>query len=164
MIRGEGFLLAAILAAWGAACHRAPPSGGGDGGASVVPVRVPAALTLARALDTLTVGIDPASLATTQVTVHPGMVLGVETDVAVFPQGGARPAEGRHGYASGTDFDGSAQTWSTAHDGIPDPAVKYVAEVQLVLFETDVPAGRPWDPHAGRYVALWTRTLRQAEE
>lgn len=127
-------------------------------------IRVPAALTLARALDTLTVGIDPGSLATTQVTVHPGMVLGVETDAVVFPQGAARPSEGRHGYSSGTDFDGSTETWSTAHDGIPNPAVKYVAEVQLVLFETDVPAGRPWDPHAGRYLALWTRTLRQAEE
>jgi hypothetical protein len=46
--------------------------------------------------------------------------------------------------------------------------VKYVAEVQLVLFETDVPAGRQtsnmWAPHAGKYEVLWTRTLRQAEE
>jgi hypothetical protein len=164
-------LLAAVLAGYGVGCNRpAPPtaSTADAAGASALSVRVPAALTLARALDTLWVGVDPASLATTQVTVDPGMVLGVETDVVVFPQGGARPAEGRHRYSSGTDFDVGTDTWSTAHDGIPDPAVKYVAEMQLVLFETDVPAGhaagRPWDPHAGKYMALWTRTLRQAEE
>jgi hypothetical protein len=42
--------------------------------------------------------------------------------------------------------------------------VKYVAEVQLVLFETDVPPGHMWNPRAGHYHALWSRTLRQAEE
>ncbi len=114
-------------------------------------VRVPAALTLARALDTLTVAVDPASLATTQVAADPGMILGVETDVVVFAQGGPRPAEGRHGLSSSTDFDVGTDTWSTAHDGLPVPGVKYVAEVQLVLFETDVPPGHMWDPHAGKY-------------
>lgn len=137
---------------------------GDAAGTRSLSVRVPAALTLARALDTLTVSVDPASLAATQVEAEPGMVLGVETDVVVFAQGEARPTQGRHGYASGTDFALGADTWSTAHDGIPVPGVKYVAEVQLVLFETDIPSGYLWDPHAGRYRALWTRTLRQAEE
>jgi hypothetical protein len=127
-------------------------------------VRVPAALTLARALDTLTIAVDPASLAATQVEVAPGMGIGVETDVVVFARGGERPARGRHGLSSGADFDVGTDTWTTAHDGIPVPGVKYVAEVELVLFETDVPAGHMWDPHAGKYKALWTRTLRQAEE
>jgi hypothetical protein len=36
--------------------------------------------------------------------------------------------------------------------------------MHLVLFETDVPPQHEWDPHAGHYKALWTRTLRQAEE
>jgi hypothetical protein len=137
------------------------------GGTLELSVRVPAALTLARALDTLTVGLDPASLATAQVAADPGMILGVESDVVVFPQGGERPAAGRHGYTSGTSFDVGEDTWSSAHDGLPVPGVKYVAEMQLVLFETDVPASRArdgWDPHAGKYRPLWARTLRQAEE
>lgn len=157
-----------LLSALGAGCSRHATSttsvAGDAGGMRQVAVRVPAALTLARALDTLTIAVDPGSLAATEVTADPGMVVGVETDVVVFAQGGARPAEGRHGLSSGTDFDVGTDTWSTAHDGIPVPGVKYVAEMQLVLFETDVPAGHLWDPHAGKYRALWTRTLRQAEE
>lgn len=127
-------------------------------------VRVPAALTMARALDTLSVAIDPASLALTQVTVDPGMTLGVESDVVVFPQGQTPPPNPRHGLSSGADFDRWADTWSTAQDGLPVPGVKYVADVRLVLFATDVPPGHMWDPHAGRYEVLWTRTLQQAEE
>lgn len=127
-------------------------------------MRVPAALALARALDTLTIAVDPASLATTQVTADPGMALGVESDVVVYPQGEERLARGRHRLSSGADFGGDLETWSTAKDGLPAPGVKYVAEAALVLFETDVPPGPAWDPHAGRFKALFTRTLRQAEE
>jgi hypothetical protein len=152
-----------------AACTRPAPTAGPAGDAQgprlELLVRVPAALTLARALDTLTIAVDPASLAATQLAADPGMVIGVETDVVVFPQGGQRPAGGgRHGFSSGESFDVGTDTWSTAHDGIPVPGVKYVAEMELVLFETDVPVGHLWDPHAGKYVALWRRTLRQAEE
>jgi hypothetical protein len=141
----------------------------GDGvsepvGSLQVSVRVPAALTVARALDTLTVAVDPASLAATVVAADPGMVLGVETDVVVFAQGEKPPPSMRHGLTSGTGFDVGRDTWSTAQDGIPLSGVKYVAEMEVVLFETDVPAGPMWDPHAGKYRALWRRTLRQAEE
>jgi len=129
-----------------------------------VSVRVPAALSLARGLDTLSVAIDPASLAATQVTADPGMTLGVETDVSVFAQGQPPPPPGRHGLSSGTDFDVGSSIWNTAQDGLPVPGTKYVAELRLVLFETDVPTGPHWDPHGRHYRALWTRTLRQAEE
>lgn len=163
-------VVAVMLSALSAGCNRRTPttsvSGDTPDAAETrqLSVRVPAALTLARALDTLTIAVDPASLAAMQVTADAGMVIGVETDVVVFAQGGERPTRGRHGLSSGVDFDVGTDTWSTAHDGIPVPGVKYVAEVELVLFETDVPAGHMWDPHAGKYKALWTRTLRQAEE
>lgn len=165
--------VAVLLATLSAGCHRRIPTTSLLADSPDTPdaaetrqlsVRVPAALTLARALDMLTIAVDPASLAATQVTADAGMVLGVETDVVVFAQGGERPARGRHGLSSGADFDVGTDTWTTARDGIPVPGVKYVAEVELVLFETDVPAGPMWDPHAGKYKALWTRTLRQAEE
>jgi hypothetical protein len=148
-----------------------------DAGAALteeLPVRVPAALRIARALDSLSVGIDPASLALTQVPVDRGMTIGVERDVFVFPEGQARPAEGRRGVGSGPSFDAATDTWTTTDSGIPVPGTKYVAEVELVLFETDVRPGQTqtrqtgqtgsWDPRAGRYKALWSRTLRQAEE
>ena len=158
--------VAFVALAAAAACARPPsPSPGSDAAApSVVSVRVPAALSLARALDSLSVAVDPGSLAVTQVTVNPGMTLGVETHVAVFAQGQPPPQPARHGLTSGTDFALGTSIWNTAQDGLPVPGTKYVAEMQLELFETDVPPGHSWDPHAGRYKALWTRTLRQAEE
>lgn len=68
------------------------------------------------------------------------------------------------GLQSGAGFSLGIDTWSTRTDGLPVPGTKYLAEVRLVLFETDVPPQHEWDPHAGRYQALWTRTLQQAEE
>ena len=127
-------------------------------------VRVPAALSLSRGLDTLTVSIDPASLAGTEVTVDPGMSLGVESDTAVFAAGQQPAPTGRKGYVSGASFSLGTTTWSRSADGIPVPGTRYVAEMRLVLFETDVPPQQAWNPHAGRFKALWTRTLRQAEE
>jgi hypothetical protein len=150
----------------GAACSRPAPSAppGEDAGPREIAVRVPAALSIARSLDTLSVAADPAMLAATQVTVDGGMVVGFETDTLVFPLGRERPAAGRHGLASGPAFDTGTSTWSTSVDKIPVPGTRYAVEMNVVLFETDVPPGHHWDPHAGRYKALWTRTLRQAEE
>jgi hypothetical protein len=129
-----------------------------------VRVPVPAAIRVARGLDTLTVSVDAASLADTTVSVDPGMTLGIESHTSVFPAGGAPSGEGRHGLASGTDFTAGIDTWNTRTEGLPLSGTKYVAETTLVLFETDVPPQHHWDPHAGRYQPLWTRTIRQAEE
>ena len=54
--------------------------------------------------------------------------------------------------------------WSSRDDGLPQVDEKYEAEMKLTLFETDVPPGHEWDPHAGQFKVLLTRTLRQAEE
>lgn len=128
-------------------------------------MRVPNALRVARALDSLSVEIDPTAGAETTVRADPGMVLGVESEIRVFGRGrpgGAGP--GRHGYASGATFDVGRSIWSTREDGIPQVDEKYEAEMKLVLFETDVPPGHEWDPRAGQFKVLLTRTLRQAEE
>jgi hypothetical protein len=127
-------------------------------------VRVPAALSIARALDTLSVSVDPSSLADTTVTVDAGMVVGVESETVVFAIGQPRPASGRRGLQSGADFALGVDTWSASAEGLPTPGTKYVAEMRLVLFETNVPPQHEWDPHAGRFEVLWTRTLRQSEE
>ena len=149
------------------ACDRQAPLaiGGADAsGPHAQTVRVPGALSLSRGLDSLSVSIDPTSLAETQVTADPGMALGVESETVVFPVGQQPAATGRNGYASGASFSLGTLTWSSRTDGLPVPGTRYVAEMRLVLFETDVSPQHEWDPHAGRYKALWTRTLRQAEE
>lgn len=127
-------------------------------------VRVPAALMISRAIDALSVSVDPASLALTHVTTDVGMVVGVEREVFVFPEGVARPAVGRRSVVPAADFAASTDTWTTKEDGIPAPGTRYVVEVRFVLFEADVAPVNGWDPHVGNYKALWSRTLRQAEE
>jgi len=162
----QRIVLAGILALSACDSRRAPTGTHGSDapGPGVQSVRVPGALSLSRGLDTLSVSIDPASLAGTEVTVDPGMLLGVESDTVVFPVGQQPPASGRKSYALGTGFSLGTSTWSTHADGIPVSGTRYVAEMRLELFETDVPSHPEWDPHSGRYKALWTRTLRQAEE
>ena len=127
-------------------------------------VRVPAALTISRALDALSVSVDAASLAWTHVTTEAGRVVGVEREVFVFPAGQTRPASGRRRVVPSTDFGVGTDTWTTKQDGIPVAGTQYVVEVRFVVFETDALPANGWDPHAGNYKALWSRTLRQAEE
>jgi hypothetical protein len=150
-----------------AACDRgtsSPSSARDSSGPRELAVRVPGALMIARGIDSVSVSIDPTSLADTTVLADAGMVIGIETECFVFPMGQARPASGRHGLTSSANFDVGVSTWNANADGIPVQGTKYVAEMEIVLFQTDVPAGHKWDPHAGRFKALWTRTLRQAEE
>lgn len=128
-------------------------------------MQVPAGIRIARSLDSLAVSFDPAARAPVSLVVDPGMVLGVETEERVFPVGGRRPKEAsRLGLASGADPYGGTSIYSTSQGGIPAPGTRYEVEIQLVLFETDVPPGPMWQPRAGRHKELWRRTLRQAEE
>jgi hypothetical protein len=134
-------------------------------------VRVPAGLRIARSLDTLTVTLDPATLATTTVVVDAGMIAGIEARTSVRPLGrdpaprtpAAAPV--RHAIAAGTSFEGVVATWTTTPDGIPVPGTRYAVTMELALFETDVPPGGASSPPAesGRRL-LWSRTLEQAEE
>ncbi|HEV3192060.1 MAG TPA: hypothetical protein VGY54_16225 [Polyangiaceae bacterium] len=133
-------------------------------GPQEISIRVPAALSIARGIGALSVSIDPASLADTTVQADRGTFIGVEAEVFVFPVGQARAAARGHSLQSSADFGAVTATWDAEHDGIPGSGTKYIAEMQLVLFETDVAPGREWNPHSGHYKSLWTRTLRQAEE
>jgi hypothetical protein len=119
---------------------------------------------ITRAIDALSVSVDPAALAFTQVTADAGMVIGVEREVFVFPEGQARPAVGRTAVVPSVDFTASTDTWTIKQNGIPVLGTRYAVEVRFVLFETDVPPANGWDPHVGNYKSLWSRTLRQAEE
>ena len=158
------FAVATILLA---SCHspRTLASIGADASGLVqLSLRVPAALMIERAIDTLSVAIDPATLGLTQVEADAGMALGVETQTRVFPKGRQQDALERRAVGRGADLAAGAATWIAKKDGIPEPGTEYVVEMRIVLFETDVPASNAWDPHAGNFKSLWTRTLRQAEE
>jgi hypothetical protein len=163
--RACALALAAALAQVGA-CSRPAGSSRAEERTSggEVALRVPAALRIAHALDTLTIDFDPAARAPVVLSVGAGMALGIETTAYVFPAGGARPARGRVLVLPGGDLDRATSTWSTKADGIPQPGTRYVVEMEVTLFETDVPPGPDWNPRAGQFRVLWSRTLRQAEE
>jgi hypothetical protein len=160
-----------LFIAWSCAagCRSQSSSLGDASAARSVTVHVPGALRVARAIDLLSVEIDPSSRADVEVSVDPGMSLAVETESQVFVAGEsiakARTLSGR---ASGGDFDVGVATWSTALDGVPQLDKKYVVEMRLVLFETDLPlahdSDRDADAHGAHLKTLLTRTLRQAEE
>jgi hypothetical protein len=158
------WLVVALLSS--VACSRQALSASPDAasGPRELALRVPAALMIARAIDSLSVSVDPATLASTQVAADVGMVIGVEREVFVFPKGQARPASGRSNVAPSADFTVSTDTWTPMHDGIPVLGTRYAVEGRFVLFETDVAVANGWNPHAGNYKALWSRTFQQAEE
>ena len=159
MLIGAFALLALVTA-----CDRHRAAGMDAAAAREVVVRVPAALRIARGLDTLSVELDPDARAEMTVKVTPPSTLGVAYTTRVFEAGGTRVVSERHGDVPGPGFDLGTLVWRSDQDGLPQPGRKYVVEMRLVLFETEVAPGPRWNPHKGRFRSLLTRTLRQAEE
>jgi hypothetical protein len=123
-------------------------------------VHVPTKLKIERTTDRLSVEIDQTSLAATNLMVGTNMVTGVHSKEYVFPEGEPRPANGKHGW--GTDFNLGTSLLHTRPDGIPLPGKKYVVEVDLTVFETDVPPQHAWQPQGSKnYKVLWQQTLKQ---
>ena len=151
-----------VLLALGAGCRRASKAEGATG--RELSVQVPAALQVARGLDTLSVQLDPDLLARRTVRVEPGWTVGLSYRARVFEQGQTRVESERHGDLPGRGFKLGTLQWRTGRDGLPRPGNKYLVEMKLVLFETDVPPGPHWNPHSGHFKPLFSRTLRQAEE
>ena len=124
-------------------------------------VHVPTKLKIERASDTLSVEIDKSSLEATNLMVGTNMVTGVENKVYVYPDGEPRPANGGYGLG-GTDFNLGKRFWHTKPDGIPLPGKKHVVEVELTIFETDIPPQHDWSPQGSKnYKILWQRTLKK---
>ena len=123
-------------------------------------VHVPTKLKIEGTTDTLSVEIDKSSLEATNLMVGTNMVTGVENGIYVYPDGEPRPAIGGYGLG-GTDFNLGTSFWHTKQDGIPLPGKKYVVEVELTVFETDIPPQHMWSPHGKNYKAIWQRTLKQ---
>jgi hypothetical protein len=129
-----------------------------------VSIRVPTELKIQRTSDTLSVTIDTNSFESTNLMVGTNMVTGVQSKIYVYPEGESRPASGGSGLSSSLDFNSGVRYWHTRQDGIPLPGKKYMVEMDLVAFETDVPAQHMWDPYGKNYKILWQQTLKQTVE
>jgi hypothetical protein len=127
-------------------------------------VHVPTKLKIERTTDMLSVEIDHSSLEATNLMVGTNMVTGVQNESYVFPEGEPRPANDGYGLG-GTDFNLGKSVWHTKQEGIPLPGKKYVVELHLTVFETDVPPQHMWSPQGSKnYKVLWRRTLKQTVE
>src|ERR1035437_3940595 len=129
-----------------------------------VSVRVPTRLKIERTADTLSVEIDTNSFESTNFTIGTNMVTGVQSKVYVYTEGQPRPANGGYGLG-GTDFNLGTSFWHTKREGIPLPGKKYVVELDLTIFETDIPSQHMWRPQGSKnYKVLWQRTLKHTVE
>ena len=129
-------------------------------------VHVPTKLKIERASDTLSVEIDKSSLEATNLMVGTNMMTGVENKIYVYREGESRPAIGGYGLG-GIDFNLGTSIWHITADRVPINPMskqKYVVEMDLTVFETDIPPQHMWSPPSKNYKVLWQRTLKQIVE
>jgi hypothetical protein len=102
------------------------------------------------------------------------MVLGMETDLRVYAVGDPRPAHaGRIGLSSRVNlcnadekdgYENSSEILNRSQEGIPELGKRYVVEIVVTVFETDIPAQHMWTPAASKkYKVLWSGTLKTVE-
>ncbi len=128
-------------------------------------VKVPTRVKIERGTDTLAIEVDRNSLQTTNITVGSKMVTGVQSELFVYAEGDARPSQpGRIGLSGGLDFNLGKDFFNSKQQGIPMPGKKYVVEMDLSIFETDIPPQHMWSPYGKNYRVLWKRTLRRLVE
>ena len=127
-----------------------------------VPLTAPARLLIHRLAGSLTVAADTNSFTTTNLTVGTNMAIGTQSEWFIYPVGTPRPDHGDMELTGRFDFSISPPQWSAVSDHPPLPGKKYVVELALTAFETDIPAQHMWRPNAGsHYRVLWQRTLKQ---
>jgi hypothetical protein len=154
----------------GLSIKAAPRAGADPAIRQRVSVRVPTRLKIERTTDMLSVGVDnQSSLEATNLRLDTNLVTGVKSELYVYPAGTARPApandRGCGGLASGLDFNLGIHLLHMKPDGIPLPGIKYIVEMDLTMFETDIPGGHMWHPQSSKnYKELWRRTLKQVSE
>ena len=139
-----------------------PPIAGADPSVGQqVFLRVPTRLKVGRGPETLSVGIDPATLVMTNITVGAKMESGVEMKLFVCRNGDERPESSEVDRASELEFD--LQPSVLQAKDLPS-AKACTVEIECAAFESDVPAQHSWDPGSDNYKVLWNRALKQTVE
>ena len=125
-------------------------------------VKVPTKLAVGRTSDTLSITVDQTNLELTNIMVGSKMVTGIRNEIFVYPKGATRPLSGgRQGLSSSLDFNLGTAILNTSQDSIPVPGETYIVEMNLAIFETDIPPQHMWSPYSQYYKVLWERALKQ---
>jgi hypothetical protein len=123
--------------------------------------QVPTKLRVGRTDDRLTIEVDPSSLEAITGEVGANMVTGMKHALRVY-RGKELVVSGYGGL--GGDWNVGTLYLNRGLDKIPKPGEKYTVEMDMSLFETDVPAQHQWAPESDRYKVLWSRTVKQDVE
>ena len=128
--------------------------------------RVPARLKIARTEDTFSVTIDSDSFESTNLLVGTNMITGVQSELLVYPVGEPRPTNrDRMAESGGLVFNMGTAYWHAKPDGIPQAGKRYIVEMNLAAFETDIPPQHLWSPQSSKnYKVIWQRILKQTVE
>jgi hypothetical protein len=127
-----------------------------------VSVRIPTKLKIERSADTLSVTIDTNGFDSTNLMVGANMITGVERRLFIYAEGDTKPTNGSGGLEGGLTFNLGTGYWHAKSDNLPLPGKRYVVEMDLAVFETDIPAQHMWDPQGSKNCkVLWRQTLKQ---
>ena len=143
-----------------------PPILGADPSARHhVSFQMPTKLKIQRTADVLSVAVDLAATESVNLMVGRKMVTGVESQLYVSEESKSGHADRQlRRSSSATDFNLGTAFLNAQQDGLPIPGRRYIVEMDLAVFETDIPPQHMWEPRGGKFTVLWHRTLKQVVE
>ena|SRR6266446_5243001 len=129
-------------------------------------VRVPTTFKVFRTAKVMVFYKDCEPLKPTKLLVGSKMVLGMSTKLYIYPVGGVRSAKPTQESLGGLPRKGtrSRSLFYPKADGPLVPGKPCIVELDVVIFETDIPPQHMWGPESGKYKVLWRTTLQQKVE
>ncbi|CAN5654970.1 hypothetical protein BH09VER1_BH09VER1_55670 [soil metagenome] len=123
---------------------------------------VPTKLKLGKSSGQATYALAPAPKEKISIKVGSGMVTGAEYKVYIYLEGEPRPeVENSTGLCNDVDALSSWTGYCSGKTYGQFPGRKYVLEVVMSIFETDVPPRPEWEPYSKNYKELWTGSVKE---
>lgn len=129
-------------------------------------VLVPTSFKVFRTANVMVFCDDYEPLKPTKLIVGSKMVLGMSTKLYIYPLGGVRPSEPNRQSLGGLPRRGRSgkSFFYPKRDGFLVPGKPCIVELEVVVFETDIPAQHMWMPQSDKYKVLWRTSLQQTVE
>jgi hypothetical protein len=135
---------------------------------------LPDKLRVTRTDTTLSIEFDLAPVQEVPVTAGKNMVMGIKDELRVYAVGSPRPDRaGGISLSSNVEFCSPQKTARSGsgteilnrnQGGIPETGKKYIVEMEVTVFETDIPSQHMWQPQGStKYRELWSGTLKSID-
>lgn len=134
-------------------------------GQNTISFKIPTKIKLGTSNRQVTYGLADLPRQTVTLKVDSTFFTGAEYRVFIYPDGEPRPqAE----LISGICYDVQAlSSWTGFRSGKfygRYPGQKTVIEVEITIFQTDVPPSTVWEPYGKKYKVLWTGSVKETVE